>query len=113
MSNINFCKALNETMDHYGISGAWLAEKAGVSSTMISLYRNERQDIKGSSLEKIISALPPDSQDYYFDQINPRCRDLRTLILRCSKEEKAQVLEIIAKSLISGIAEREELPTAV
>ncbi|MBW4591202.1 helix-turn-helix domain-containing protein [Aetokthonos hydrillicola Thurmond2011] len=113
MNMVNFCKALSETMKTYGIKGTWVAEKAGLTNQTISNFLVGKTQIKSESLEKIISALPPDARDYFFQQLHPVNRDLKSLIFRATNDEKAEVLRIVAASLSSGIADNNELPVAV
>lgn len=110
---VTFCKVLDQTMKEFGITGRWLAEQSGVSEQAISNTRNGKVDIKTSTLDKLVFALPPHARDYYFDQLNPQSRTLRSLILKSSKEEKAEVLELIAKSLVSSITEEGKVKIAV
>lgn len=110
---VNFCKALSITMEQYGITNLWLAEKSGLTSQTISNYKLGKSSIKDSSLEKIIEALPPDAQEFYFDNLYPRSKSLRSLILKADNKQKAEILELISKSLLSGIAEEENFPIVV
>jgi transcriptional regulator with XRE-family HTH domain len=106
---ITFCKALNGTMKIYGIRGIWIAEQSGLSHQSISAFLNGRSQIKADSLERIIEILPPDAQEHFFQQLRPINKDLRSLILKASDDEKAEVLRLIAASLTSGImADRKE-----
>lgn len=113
MSKINFCKALLETMEQYGITNQWLADKSGLAAQTISNYKLGKSSIKDSSLENIIEAFPPDAKEYYFDQLYPRSKTLRSLILKSTNEQKAEVLELISKSLLSGITEEGKIQIAV
>lgn len=110
---VNFCKALNETMDEYGITNLWLSEKSGLTSQTISNYKLGKSSIKDNSLEKIIEALPPDAREFYFDRLYPRSKTLRSLILKSTNEQKAEVLELISKSLLGGITEEGKIQIAV
>ncbi|MFH7028773.1 MAG: hypothetical protein ACHBN1_26105 [Heteroscytonema crispum UTEX LB 1556] len=106
---VTFCEALTATMKYYGIRGVWLAERCGLTHQTISLFITGKTQIKSDSLEKIIRALPPDAQEYFFQQLYPVSKDLRSLILKASDDEKAEVLRLIAASLTSGIvADRSE-----
>ncbi len=110
---VNFCNALNTTLEKYGITNTWLAEKSGVTGQTISNYRLGKSRLRDDSLEKIVNSLPLEAREFYFDQLNPRPNTLRSLVLKSSKEEKAEVLELIAKSLISGITEESMMQAAV
>lgn len=110
---VKFCNALNATLEQYGITNTWLAEKSGVTGQTISNYRLGKSRLRDDSLEKIINALPNDAQDFYFNQLRPIRKDLRSLILKSSKQEKAEVLDLIAKYLVSDITEEGKLPIAV
>lgn len=100
---VTFCEALNATIRTYGIKGVWLAEKSNLTHQTISLFLNGRTQIKSDSLERIIGALPPDAQEFFFQQLHPVGKDLRSLVLRASDDEKAEILRLIAASLSSGI----------
>ena len=100
---ITFCEALNATIKNYGIRGIWLAERSGLSHQAISLFLNGKTQVKSDNLERIIEALPPDAQEFFFQQLRPTSKDLRSLILRASDDEKAEILRLIAASLASGI----------
>jgi transcriptional regulator with XRE-family HTH domain len=100
---ITFCKALDATMKAYGIKGVWIAEKAGVSNQTVSNFLIGKGQIKSESLERILNALPSEAQEYFFQQMHPVSKDLRSLILRASDDEKAEILRLIAASLASGI----------
>lgn len=110
---VKFCNALNSTMEAYGISGIWLAEKSGLSNQTISNFKIGKASIKADSLEKIIEALPSDAREFFFDQLYPRSKTLRSLILKSNNQEKAEVLELISKSLLSGITEEGKIQIAV
>lgn len=113
MGKINFCKALFETINEYGITNQWLADKSGLTTQTISNYKLGKSSIRDNSLEKIIEALPPNAQEYYFDRLYPRSKTLRSLILKSNDREKAEVLDLISKSLMSGITEEEKIQIAV
>ena len=100
---ITFCEALNRTMKSYGIRGVWIAERSGLSDQAISLFLNNRTQLKSDNLERIINSLPPDAQEYFFQQLYPTSKDLRSLILKASNDEKAEALRLIAASLSKGI----------
>jgi hypothetical protein len=103
MNNINFCKALNASMERSGISNVWLGNAAGISDQALSNFRTGKSGLKSENLERVISALPADAREYFFDQLNPSKKDLRSLILRATTDEKAEILQLVAASLRSGI----------
>ena len=100
---VTFCEALTATMKYYGIRGIWLAERCGLTHQTISLFITGKTQIKSDSLEKIIRALPPDAQEYFFHQMHPINKDLRSLVIKATDDEKAEILRLIAASLASGI----------
>lgn len=50
-------------MFRYGLTGADLAEKSGITATQISKFRNGA-DLRTDSLEKLLSAMPEDAREY-------------------------------------------------
>ena len=66
---MNFGKAFDRTLNHFGISGKWLSEKSGVSQQMISGFRRNQQRIYSDSLEKLIQSLPIEAQQYFFESL--------------------------------------------
>ncbi len=66
---MNFSKSFDQTLRRFGISGKWLAEQSGVSPQMISGFRRGQQRIYTDSLEKVISALPSDARQYFYESI--------------------------------------------
>lgn len=110
---INFCNALSETMEVYGISGVWLSQRSGLSNQTISNFKLGKASLKVDSLEKIIAVLPTEAQEYFFNKLYPIDRTLRSLILKADNNQKAEVLELISKSLLSGNTEEGKLKLAV
>lgn len=66
---MNFSKAFDRTLNHFGISGKWLSEQSGVSQQMISGFRRGQQRIYSDSLEKLLQALPFEAQQYFFESL--------------------------------------------
>lgn len=63
---MNFCKALDRTLEDYGISAKWLSEQSGVSMQMISQFRRGKQRVYSDSLEAMINALPQEVQRHFY-----------------------------------------------
>ncbi|MBW4502977.1 MAG: hypothetical protein KME57_26285 [Scytonema hyalinum WJT4-NPBG1] len=95
---INFRAALAATMKEYGIKGTWLASRADITPQTISQFICGRCQIKIDTLERLINALPPDAQEYFFFQMKPIGRDIISLARKASDEEKAEVLRVFAAS---------------
>ncbi|MCV3217578.1 hypothetical protein OGM63_29400 [Plectonema radiosum NIES-515] len=80
------------------------------SGKTVSNFIIGKGQIKSESLERIISALPPDAREFFFQQLHPINKDMRSLIMRATDDEKAEVLRLIAASLTAGIvADRKEM----
>ncbi|MCC5612193.1 hypothetical protein LC612_37065 [Nostoc sp. CHAB 5834] len=96
-------------MNSYGITNVWLSRHARISDQALSNFRNSKSGLNSANLERIISALPVNAQEFFFQQLYPINKDLRSLILKASDDEKAEVLRLIAASLSSGVvADRSE-----
>jgi transcriptional regulator with XRE-family HTH domain len=50
-------------MFRYGLTGADLAEKSGLTTAQISKFRNGGE-LRTDSLEKLLAAMPNDAQEY-------------------------------------------------
>jgi hypothetical protein len=97
-------------MDQYGITNVWLGRESAISDQALSNFRNGKSGLNSANLERIISALPPDAKEFFFQQIHPIKKDLPSLIMRATDDEKAEVLRLIAASLTAGIvADRKEM----
>lgn len=57
--------AFDKTLEKFDISGKALALQSGVSEQMISGFRNDKQQIKTDSLEKLLLALTPEARNYF------------------------------------------------
>ena len=62
---MNFSKALDVTLDKFGITGKWLSSESGVSEQMISGFRNGKQRVWSDSLDRIFLALPEEAKQYF------------------------------------------------
>ncbi|MFK0730571.1 MAG: hypothetical protein ACIWVG_05260 [Gloeotrichia echinulata HAB0833] len=96
----NFSKALDKTLETYGISASWLSDKADVSQQMISGFRNGKQCVKSDSLEKMINALPKDAKEYFFSQLTCGNKNLQSLVQSASPKERAELLKLIVELLL-------------
>ena len=63
---MNFADAFNETLIHFSIKGKDIAAESGLPEAAISRFRKGEQDIKASTLEKLLSALPTEAKQYLF-----------------------------------------------
>lgn len=66
VSAMKFSNALNATLKQFSINGKDLARISGVSESSISRYRRGESDIQAESLERLITALPPDARYYFY-----------------------------------------------
>ena len=67
-----FCNTFDQTLKHYRIKAVELSERAGVSSGLISDFRNDRKATTTDTLEKILEAmeeLAPGSSGYFHSQM--------------------------------------------
>ncbi|MBE9216726.1 hypothetical protein IQ247_29420 [Plectonema cf. radiosum LEGE 06105] len=115
---MNFSKALDITLDKYGISAKWLSEQTGVSQQMISGFRRGNQRIYSDSLERILAGLPVEARN---DLLSMLCNidtskvDLRSLVMEASPQEKAEVLNALASWVVQSRESKDSscLPQAV
>jgi transcriptional regulator with XRE-family HTH domain len=63
---MNFSAAINETMHKFGLSAKAIATAADITPAALSEYRNGKREVKTSTLESILSALPADARQYLF-----------------------------------------------
>ena len=73
------CEAFDATLKQFDIKGLHLAEKAGVSTGMISNFRNDTHSITTDSLEKLLAALPDEAFAFWVSQVTHN-RNLETFI---------------------------------
>ena len=63
------CRAFDATLKKFDIKGLHLAEEAGVSTGMISNFRNDANAITSDSLEKLLAALSDEAFTYWVSQV--------------------------------------------
>lgn len=63
---MNFSDAFDQTLTHFSIKGKDIAAESGLTEAAVSRFRNGEQDIKASSLEKLLAALPAEAKQYLF-----------------------------------------------
>ncbi|MEM9090986.1 MAG: helix-turn-helix transcriptional regulator [Cyanobacteria bacterium P01_F01_bin.53] len=63
------CQAFDATLNKFDIKGLHLAEKAGVSTGMISNFRNDTNAITTDSLEKLLAALSDEAFAFWISQV--------------------------------------------
>jgi len=59
-------KALDSTIQHFGLSARELAIKTGVTDSTISKLRSGSSDAKLSTFEALVNALPDEAINYLF-----------------------------------------------
>lgn len=64
-----FAKALNETLQQYGISASNLSRLSGVRDATISDFRTGKIDPKASTIEALLQALPDEPKKYLLFKI--------------------------------------------
>lgn len=77
---MQFSTALDRTLKQYKISLTWLAEQSGVSRQMISSFVNGHQRVYSDSLEKIVSSLPLDAREFFFQQFGFSATDWSSVL---------------------------------
>jgi hypothetical protein len=63
------CHAFEATLKEFDIKGLYLAEEAGVSTGMISHFRNDTHAITTDSLEKLLAVLPDEAFAFWLSQV--------------------------------------------
>jgi transcriptional regulator with XRE-family HTH domain len=66
---MSFANVLKHTMTEFGLTGAELAEKSGVSKNTVSAFRQGRQSLSVDNLEKLLGAMPREARMYFFDEL--------------------------------------------
>jgi transcriptional regulator with XRE-family HTH domain len=66
---MTFANALKHTMTEFGLTGAQLAEKSGVSKNTVSAFRQGRQSLTVDNLEKLLGAMPQEARSYFFNEL--------------------------------------------
>lgn len=82
--------ALNETLNHFGISAKQLSETTGVRQATISEFRNGKREIHTSQFERIVSGLSPEAKQYLF---------LKAFIGQLDQEGIAMLLNVAANQI--------------
>jgi transcriptional regulator with XRE-family HTH domain len=93
---MKFSEALDQTLEHYGISAKWLSEQSGVSMQMISQFRRGKQRVYSDSLEAMIGALPSEVRHHFYSLMNG---DRITTVSLLNEAELADLMDEIAKVL--------------
>jgi predicted transcriptional regulator len=96
---MSFNQALDKTLDHFGISGKWLAKQSGLSQQMISGFRQGHQQVRSDSLEKMIRHLPMEAQQHFYAQLGGSTLSLETMIGAMDNADLAKVLAMISEKL--------------
>lgn len=66
---MSFANALKHTMTEFGLTGAELASRSGVGKNTISAFRQGRQSLSVSNLEKVLGAMPEEARLYFLSQL--------------------------------------------
>lgn len=91
--------AFDKTLEKFNISGKVLASQSGVSEQMISGFRNDKQQVKSDSLEKLLAALPTEAREYFAFQLLGYSvgLELRPAILSANPDELEDILMFAAE----------------
>jgi len=95
---MKFFEALDQTLEHYGISAKWLSEQSGVSMQMISGFRRGKQRVYSDSLEAIIEALPLEVRCHFYSLMNGN-NDRIPTVSSLNEAELADLMDQIASVL--------------
>lgn len=111
---MNFSKAFDRTLNHFDISGKWLAEQSGVSQQMISGFRRNQQRIYSDSMEKLLLALPVEAQKFFFESllgasVEVRPPELREVVEEADSDQIANLLNAIASKISAPSKSTDEL----
>jgi transcriptional regulator with XRE-family HTH domain len=93
---MKFSEALDQTLEHYGISAKWLSEQSGVSMQMISGFRRGKQRVYSDSLEAMIEALPLEVRCHFYSLMNG---DRIATVSLLNEAELADLMDEIASVL--------------
>jgi DNA-binding Xre family transcriptional regulator len=99
-----FCNIFDQTLKRYRIKAVELSERAGVSSALISDFRNDRKATTTDTLERLLEAmeeLAPGSKDYFYYQLTGS-KNLVELVSNVPDEQLAVLIDIVADRLRSG-----------
>ena len=103
---MNFSKALDVTLDKFGITGKWLSSESGVSEQMISGFRNGKQRVWSDSLDRIFLALPEEAKQYFLSlllgsSVSPHTElvyaELESIALRMNLMQVGQMMGLLSK----------------
>jgi cytochrome c553 len=95
---MKFSEALDQTLEHYGISAKWLSEQSGVSMQMISQFRRGKQRVYSDSLEAMIAALPLEVRCHFYSLMNDNSDRIPT-VSSLNEAELADLMDEIASVL--------------
>jgi len=104
---MNISKCFDQTLKKYGVSGAVLSKKVGISPSHVSQFRNSKGGaVSHTTLEEMLNALDelaPGSKLYFclllagkdpVEFLTSHPADLRSLILTASPELMSEILEL-------------------
>ena len=74
--------ALDVTIKMFNLKASDLAEKSGVTPTMISRYRNKFQDLQASNAFSVVKALPEEARDFFMKLLSDDSSELPLARLR-------------------------------
>jgi len=65
---VNFSKAYEETLFRFGLKASDIAEKAGISESTLSQFKNGK-NVRIETMEKILGALPQDAKVFMLNLV--------------------------------------------
>lgn len=115
---MNFSRAFDRTLNHFGISGKWLSEQSGVSQQMISGFRRGQQRIYSDSMERLIQALPLEAQQYFFESLLgmslvAQTPNLEKVVEEATSVQLGNLLKAIGSKMSSSDNGQSNLPQEV
>lgn len=63
---MDYSEAFKRTLFEFGITGAELSRKSGVSTQQISYFKNGRQGLSTDTLQKLLESLEPQARAYFY-----------------------------------------------
>lgn len=87
---MDFSAAFDQTLIKFGIRARDIAERSGVPENTISRFRKGKQDIKATSLTRLLEALPQEARYHLY---------LNMLIEEMDQVTMANMLTVIAHRL--------------
>jgi|GEM_PF-5275847 len=99
------------TIEAYPLNRAELAEKAGVSDSLLSRFLRRQTDISLAKLQRLLEHLPDEAQQHFWQLVSPASQteqlslqkttlmhSLRQYLQQCSLQDFQEFLGVIVKA---------------